>query len=219
MDTLGLVNSCIDLLVQAPSYPQYAYNNTYGLQAINKTIADKALNDFYKPNGCRDKINVCRTLAAQSDPLNYGNNRTVNLACRDADNYCTNQLEGPFTEYGKVRAQRERARLRGSSLTIGQYGYYDIGHVAPDPFPSSYHVGFLNRPWVQAALGVPVNFTESVNSVYYAFTSVGDYARSGYLNDLGYLLDNGIKVALVYGDRDYACNCTFSTAEEHTRLR
>lgn len=28
----------------------------------------------------------------------------------------------------------------------------------------------------------------------------------GYLNDVAYLLDSGIKVALVYGDRDYACN-------------
>ncbi|KAI9676190.1 MAG: hypothetical protein M1817_000935 [Caeruleum heppii] len=187
LDTLGLINSCVDLLVQEPYYPQFAYNNTYGISAINKTIADKALNDFTKPNGCKDKILECRKLAAASDPKGYGNNRTVNLACRDADNYCTNQLEGPFTEYGRR-------------------GYYDIAHVAPDPFPPSFYVGYLNRPWVQAALGVPVNFTESVNSVYYAFSSTGDYPRAGYLEDLGYLLDNGIKVALAYGDRDYACN-------------
>jgi uridylate kinase len=28
----------------------------------------------------------------------------------------------------------------------------------------------------------------------------------GYLEDLAYVLDSGIKVALVYGDGDYACN-------------
>jgi carboxypeptidase D len=28
----------------------------------------------------------------------------------------------------------------------------------------------------------------------------------GYLEDIAYILDSGIKVALVYGDRDYACN-------------
>jgi carboxypeptidase D len=64
---------------------------------------------------------------------------------------------------------------------------------------------------------VPINYTESVDSVYYAFAANGDYPRSdvrGYLEDLSYILDSGIKVALVsgikvalvYGDRDYACN-------------
>ncbi len=28
----------------------------------------------------------------------------------------------------------------------------------------------------------------------------------GYLEDIAYILDSGIKVALAYGDRDYACN-------------
>ena len=28
----------------------------------------------------------------------------------------------------------------------------------------------------------------------------------GYLEDIAYILDSGIKVALVFGDRDYACN-------------
>lgn len=48
-----------------------------------------------------------------------------------------------------------------------------------------------------------------MESVYNAFSSTGDYARRdvlGYLGDISYLLDSGVKVALVYGDRDYACN-------------
>ncbi len=28
----------------------------------------------------------------------------------------------------------------------------------------------------------------------------------GYLEDIAYILESGIKVALVYGDSDYACN-------------
>ncbi len=44
------------------------------------------------------------------------------------------------------------------------------------------------------------------NAAYYAFQNTGDYPRGGYLEDLSALVDNGIKVALVYGDRDYACN-------------
>jgi carboxypeptidase C (cathepsin A) len=69
--------------------------------------------------------------------------------------------------------------------------------------------GFLQRSWVQSALGTPLNWSQSIDSVYYSFTNIGDYARSdvlGYLEDIAYVLDSGIKVALVYGDRDYVCN-------------
>ena len=38
----------------------------------------------------------------------------------------------------------------------------------------------------------------------------GDYFR-GYSAELGALLDTGIKVALIYGDRDYQCNCKSTT--------
>jgi carboxypeptidase C (cathepsin A) len=54
-----------------------------------------------------------------------------------------------------------------------------------------------------------LNWSQSIDSVYYAFGNVGDYPRSdmlGYLEDIAYILDSGIKVALVYGDSDYACN-------------
>jgi Serine carboxypeptidase len=62
---------------------------------------------------------------------------------------------------------------------------------------------------VQSALGTPLNWSQSIDSVYYAFSNLGDYARSdmlGYLEDIAYVLDSGIKVALVYGDSDYACS-------------
>lgn len=39
-----------------------------------------------------------------------------------------------------------------------------------------------------------------------AFRQIGDYPRPGWLEDLTYLLESGIKVTLVYGDRDFACN-------------
>jgi len=66
--------------------------------------------------------------------------------------------------------------------------------------------GFLNQHWVQAALGVPVNHTSSSGAVSHAFHSTGDYARGTSLDSLAYLLDSGVKVATMYGDRDWACN-------------
>jgi len=39
-----------------------------------------------------------------------------------------------------------------------------------------------------------------------AFHSTGDFARGTSLESLAYLLDSGVKVAGMYGDRDWACN-------------
>ncbi|KAI9804428.1 MAG: hypothetical protein M1825_001327 [Sarcosagium campestre] len=187
LDTLGIINGCVDLLTQALSYPEMAYNNTYGIEAISKSAYEKSLRDFSKEGGCKDKIIRCREAADKLDPEDFGDVERVNRICSDADEYCSNTVEGPYID----RSGR---------------GYYDIAHFDPDPFPPNYFVGFLNQHWVQAALGVPVNYTISVNSVYYAFSSTGDYPRGGFLEDLAYILDAGIKVAFMFGDRDYACN-------------
>jgi hypothetical protein len=40
-----------------------------------------------------------------------------------------------------------------------------------------------------------------------AFALSGDFVRGKNLAILGQLLDRGVKVALMYGDRDYQCNC------------
>ena len=187
LDTLGIMNGCIDVLVQEPSYPEMAYNNTYGIEAINRTVYDAAMNSFAKPGGVRYLIEMCRALAAEGDPENRGNNATVNEACSFA-NDATWYVEGPY-------------------VANSGRNYYDIAAVDPDPFPPNYYIGYLNQPHVQAALGVPVNYTNpGGNAAHYAFQDTGDYPRGGYLQDLSYLIDNGIKVAMVYGDRDYACN-------------
>jgi hypothetical protein len=92
----------IDLLTQELSYPMIAYNNTYGIQTINETVYKQAVNDFSKPGGCKDLIVKCRSMAAKLDPLDYGNNPKVNAACQDADNFCSNNVEGPYIEYSGV---------------------------------------------------------------------------------------------------------------------
>ncbi|KAL8687080.1 MAG: hypothetical protein Q9218_006646 [Villophora microphyllina] len=192
LDTLGIVNGCIDLLTHDPTYPEFAYNNTYGIQAINQTLYQQALDNFNRPNtGCKALILQCQALAAEGDPDATGNNATVNQACIAANNYCSNEVEAQY-------------------INDSGRNYYDIAAIDPDPFPPSYYLGYLAQHYVQAALGVPINYTQSTNGVYEAFNSIGDYARTdirgGQIQDLAYLLDNGIKVALMYGDRDYACN-------------
>lgn len=190
LDTLGIINACIDQLVQVPFYPQMAHANTYGIEAINASIRDLAMNKYRKPGGCRDMIHTCRHLAAVGDPHMYGDNDTVNAACYDANNVCRYEVEGVYYDYSD----------RSS---------YDIAHHYPDPFPMDYYIGYLNQEWVQSALGVPVNYSYAVSSVYGAFLQTGDHPREdtrGYLRDIGHLLDSGLKVSLMYGDRDFVCN-------------
>ncbi|RYP76015.1 hypothetical protein DL771_002087 [Monosporascus sp. 5C6A] len=187
LDTLILINACIDRQVQWPSYPHIAYNNTYGIETVNETVYLEMVDAYEREGGCRDQINDCRELAVLYDPDNRGVNETVNDVCYRAETFCTNNIRDRYLE-------------------VSGRNYYDLATVDPSPFPAPFYYGYLNQPHVQRALGVPVNFTQSSAPVARAFRSIGDYPRPGWLEDLAFLLDNGVKVHLMYGDRDFACN-------------
>ena len=182
-----IINGCIDRLVQWPAYPTMAYNNTYGIQAVNESQYLNMTDSFERPGACRDQIIDCREAAAIGDPQNLGVNETVNEICEAAESFCRSYVLNPYVLYSGRN-------------------YYDIATLDPAPTPPSFYEGFLNQEHVQRAMGVPLNWTQSSSTVSTAFRSIGDYPRDGWLDDLAFLLDNGIKVALVYGDRDYACN-------------
>lgn len=99
LDTLGIINGCVDTLTQQLSYAQMAFNNTYNLQTIPKTAYEQSLKAWSQPNGCKDKIVNCRRLATLSDPKNQGNNETVNEACRLANDFCSENIEIPYQKY------------------------------------------------------------------------------------------------------------------------
>lgn len=64
----------------------------------------------------------------------------------------------------------------------------------------------MNQGWVQSALGSPVNFTaNSILSQTAILGFTGDLFRREGMKDVEYLLDSGVKVALIYGDRDQRC--------------
>lgn len=85
-----------------------------------------------------------------------------------------------------------------------------MSHPYLDPFPNLRPAGYFNQDWVQAALGVPLNFTEQSTTALGTYAiGVGDAARND-IGNLEYVLQSGYQVALVHGDRDYRCNCMFS---------
>ena len=169
-----------------------AYNNTYGIQLINETTYVESLRGFAEPGGCLDRVSRCRALVAEGDPDFNGNNVTVNEACVDVNIYCLFSYAYPLFESS------------GRSFD-------DIAILRPNFVPPRYYTGFLSQQWVQRELGVPVNFTAASVAVQDAFffgTGDPNAAHPGRtpLDDLAYLLDSGVKVAMMYGDRDFTCN-------------
>lgn len=87
---------------------------------------------------------------------------------------------------------------------------FDFTMFSPASFPDQYKLAFFNQPWVQRELGVPLNFTASSDEIVGAFLlGTGDPVRreKSALEDV---LDSGINVAIMHGDRDYRCNCKLS---------
>ncbi|SMR43760.1 unnamed protein product [Zymoseptoria tritici ST99CH_3D1] len=185
IDAVGWTNGCTDMLYQAEWFPDMAYNNTYGLEAISRDTFNAAKSDYSKPGGCRDLMLKCRELGDLNDPNELSIDPTVNAVCAQATIYCATAVIQPYVYSGRSR--------------------YDIAHFQPDPSPSQHHIGFFNRAWVQRELGVPLNFTANSNNVFSAFYANGDPFRTAGMKSIEYLLSIGVKVAMIYGDRDYTC--------------
>lgn len=163
-----------------------AYNNSYGIKAYNESRYEGVMDALNREGGCLDQIRECRELSLEFDPTNQGFNDTVNKACQEAESFCSENIRDPYFD--------------------SDVNYYDIASPAAAAFPPPWYTGFLVQPHVQQALGVPLNWTQSNSAVSRAFRAIGDYPRPGWKEDLEYLLESGIKVSLMYGDRDYACN-------------
>lgn len=97
LDTAVITNGEIDLLYQAEWSPMMAYNNTYGFEAISKVAYEEALNNFTKPDGCRDLIEQCRDLGDLYDPEEVSLNETVNELCLSASRYCFEYVFGAYS--------------------------------------------------------------------------------------------------------------------------
>jgi carboxypeptidase C (cathepsin A) len=57
--TLGIINGLINSEIQMPYYPEYAYKNQYGIQAINETVYNFSKMAYYFPGGtltCRCRV-------------------------------------------------------------------------------------------------------------------------------------------------------------------
>lgn len=179
IQSLGIINGLVDPLVQDKYYPTFAYNNSYGIEAISLTEELNALNNY--TNQCVPAILACRSGGADI----YGDNSAVNAACENANAICDGIV----------------------SLAVRNGVYpYDIRQRIPSPDPPAAYQEYLNTASVLQSIGARVNFTESNNYVYEGFWDTGDMSRGHVIRDLADLLKRGVRVALIYGDADYICN-------------
>ncbi|KAK1083949.1 hypothetical protein LTR33_002953 [Friedmanniomyces endolithicus] len=127
------------------------------------------------------------------DQLNDCNDRKLDDVCSSADNFCYNNGE---SVYDTVTGRDE----------------YDIRELAPDPFPYTNFVAYLNTPKVQKAIGAYTNFSYSVTNLgagttSTAFGTTGDDARElGIIAATRKLLHQGVSILQYAGDADYNCN-------------
>lgn len=188
LGTLGITNGCIDSKIQVMAYPEFAYNNTYGIQVISKEVYEVAMKNITKEGGCYDLIDQCRALQTEKDPEQLGNDIEVNTACVAATELCFNDIQGAYTAASSRSA-------------------FDLSLQNTVTVPPDYPTAFFNQRWVQEALGVPDNFTLSGNTIPVDMLFMTGDPMVPTVADLDYLLSAGVNLALVYGDRDYRCNC------------
>ncbi|OQD68931.1 hypothetical protein PENPOL_c002G04467 [Penicillium polonicum] len=195
-NTLGIINGLIDLGIQSSFYPEFAVNNTYGIQSVNDTVYNymKFANEM--PKGCQTLIAMCKATKRTSV--------ADHSICSEATNMCRDNVEGPYH-------------------VLSGRGSYDIRHPTNDPTPPNYYLEYLNQASVLDAIGVDVNYTKSNADILYGFTQTGDFAYPNFLEDLEALLSRPVRVALIYGDADYVCNwfggeaVSLATEYEHSK--
>ncbi|KAK2615364.1 hypothetical protein N8I77_002126 [Diaporthe amygdali] len=182
--SLGIINGCIDSESQASFWPTFAMNNTYGIKAIPEEAYEIAVGNL---STTYDLLHQCRAAVAELDPEGTGAVDEVNEACFAATQLGFGLVQGVYTELSNRSA-------------------FDITLPSPAAFPAAYSTAYYNQRWVQEALGVPVNFTLSANSVVNNFFAATGDPLIVTKRALESLLDAGVGVAMVYGDLDYRCN-------------
>lgn len=85
--------------------------------------------------------------------------------------------------------------------TLGGRDNYDIRAAANADIPPTYWTDYVNTARVQNALGVDLNYTDTFSiGVNFAFGLQGDQVRDTTFHDLEWILEKGVRVALIYGD-------------------
>ncbi|KAG6316532.1 hypothetical protein E4U22_007025 [Claviceps purpurea] len=183
--SLGIVNGCVDQELQVPYYPIFANNNTYGYKALADEAAKFYTAKYNSPEGCKVKVQRCVAAALALDPRGEGGNADVNAMCAAANDACY-AIQEPYYNSGRSP--------------------YDLAAPYHDPNPALRFLSYLNQEHILRDIGSPINYTLASSVVSQVFHDTGDQSRGGNIKRLAHILSQGVRIGLVYGDRDYICN-------------
>lgn len=186
LDTLIFENGIMDLVGSWFSYPEFSIKNPYGVVGYNNSVYENTKHELNKPGGCLDQAYTCGNLSLEYDPLAIGVNESVNAICRDAAKFCDEKVQYPFA--------LESGRSFSDITVPGSFR-------REPPFWQAY----LQRPHVQQALGMRLNWTLISDWIFTNNRREGDFARPGWPGKMAYLLEKGVKITFIYGDKDYIC--------------
>lgn len=151
------------------------------------------MHNYTRPGGCRDQLAACQKRLDGFDVATInrlssqkGDKKKPHDLCDNVQDWCNDPAVQIYQQ--------------------ANHGWFDISHPKNDPFPPPHMHGYLTEASVLAALGSPVNFTAASGVVASNFESTRDIVHGGFLDAVAYLLDTGVKIHMMYGDRDYACN-------------
>lgn len=150
LSSVGIMNGLVDNLIQSYWNSIFAYNNTYGVEALSQTQELNGLGLYSGTDGCYDSIVACRTAVNSTDPNDEGDVDYTNELCENAAMAC-NLIDVLYQQ--------------------SDYDVYDIRVKDPTPYPPLAYQEYLNTASVQAAIGARVNYTESNSVVQGAFIS------------------------------------------------
>jgi carboxypeptidase C (cathepsin A) len=155
LESLGILNGLVDVAIQAEFWPKFAYNNSYGIQAITRTAELDALGHN---QSCVEHVEACRYLHAEYDSDGEGDLGAVNDVCMLATASCK-PLENVI--YATDRSATD-IRKRAD----------------PDSEYFSVVAEYLSNATVMQSIGARVKFTETSYTVYIAFSSSKSSASS-----------------------------------------
>ena len=114
--TVGIISGFIDVETQVDSYPEFAVNNTYGIEAYNQSVADQAIAAL---GPCKEGVAQCRSLVAEKEPSGFLNDPEVAQTCGQAFQVCWGGvylpydiLSGVSRPFTAVRASRYKTLRR-----------------------------------------------------------------------------------------------------------
>lgn len=90
-DTLGIINGIVSERIQAPYYPEFAVNNTYGIKAVNDTVYEFMKFACYMTGGCLDLCDQCEQANRSTD--------VGQQICFQATDQCRTNVESPYYYY------------------------------------------------------------------------------------------------------------------------